>query len=137
MKPSLSIFLSLICIFGTLNAKAQEDISDEQLAIYGNLAVFGTLELAQTAADAIKARGNQDMIATLLLAARYSNNWNAIQSALEALTDTKIQNWEEGMLWQEAHPDIIPHPSYRDSKLDLLKRIDPNFMQFLDGEKSN
>lgn len=137
MKPSLSIFLSLICIFGTLNAKAQEDISDEQLAIYGNLAVFGTPEFAQTAADAIKARGNQDMIATLLLAARYSNNWNAIQSALEALTDTKIQNWEEGMLWQEAHPDIIPHPSYRDSKLDLLKRIDPNFMQFLDGEKSN
>lgn len=137
MKPSLSIFLSLIFIFGTLNAKAQEDISDEQLAIYGNLAVFGTPELAQTAADAIKARGNQDMIATLLLAARYSNNWNAIQSTLEALTGTKIQNWEEGMLWQEAHPDIIPHPSYRDSKLDLFKRIDPNFMQFLDGEKSN
>ena len=77
------------------------------------------------------------MIATLLLAARYSNNWNAIQSALEELADTKIQNWEEGMLWQEAHPDIIPHPSYCDSKLDLLKRIDPNFMQFLDGEKSN
>lgn len=137
MKIGLSILLSFLCVFGTISVKAQEVISDEQLAIYGNLAIFGTPELALTAADAIKERGDQDMIATLILAGRYSNNWSAIQPALETLTNTKLQNWEDAMLWQEAHPEIVPHLSYRNSKLDLFKRIDPNFMQFFVDETSN
>jgi len=34
------------------------------------------------------------------------------------------------MLWQEGHPEIEPHPSYAELKLDIFERIDPRFLQF-------
>ncbi len=40
------------------------------------------------------------------------------------------------MLWQEAHRKVVPHESYRPIKLALLKRIDPQFARFLDGDLS-
>ena len=40
------------------------------------------------------------------------------------------------MLWQEAHPELKPHPSYRQLKLDMYEKIDPKFLNFLGGDLS-
>ena len=40
------------------------------------------------------------------------------------------------MLWQEAHPELKPHPSYCQLKLDMYERIDPKFLNFLSGDLS-
>lgn len=111
-------------------------LSDEQIAVNGNLAIFGPPELAKPAVEALVERGDQDIIATLILAMRYGSNSNLIQRALSKLTNQKIDSWNKAMLWQEANTNIKPHISYQSAKLDLFKRIDPNFMQFLQGDLS-
>ena len=35
------------------------------------------------------------------------------------------------MLWQEAHPDIVPYPGFVAMKADLMARLDPAFRIFL------
>ena len=41
------------------------------------------------------------------------------------------------MLWQEAHPEIEPHKSYRLIKLEVFRLIDPDFLRFLGEERSD
>lgn len=75
-------------------------------------------------------RGNKDIVSTLVLFMRLSGNHTGIAKALETLTGATITTWREAMLWQEAHPEIVPHVSYRTIKLRFLENIDPNFLGF-------
>ena len=38
------------------------------------------------------------------------------------------------MVWQEANPEIEPHPSFTELKLEVLRRVDPNFLRFFRSE---
>ena len=61
---------------------------------------------------------------------------DAVVRAFQQLTGSDATNWFEAMLWQQAHPEITPHPSYRAIKLALFEYLDPAFLRFLGGERS-
>ena len=48
--------------------------------------------------------------------------------------ETQAKGWFEWMLWQEANPKILPHPSYYTLKRDLFLSIDRTFEVFLQPE---
>ena len=73
---------------------------------------------------------------SLALALLYSGPDPAILQALTTLTGSPIKGWSDAMLWQEAHPEVVPHESFRKLKLEVLYSIDPQFARFLDGDKS-
>jgi hypothetical protein len=100
------------------------------------VAVAAPADIRREALDALVKRGNPDALAALILALRYRGPDPELLDAISALAGAKIASWEEAMLWQEAHPQIVPHPVHRELKLQVLERIDPQFMRFLGGERS-
>jgi len=79
------------------------------------------------------ARGNPDVVAALIQAVRFVHDDDSILAwGLEQLTgETLGREWHKWMLWQEAHPEIVPYPGFTELKADLMMRIDPNFGLFL------
>ncbi len=102
--------------------------------------VFGPPAQTRVALDTIMRERRTDALPALVLGMRYSGR-GALRTeytrAFASLTGARVNDWFDAMLWQEAHPEITPHPSYRQIKLDSLRRIDPAFMRFLDGERSD
>lgn len=84
------------------------------------------------AVEALVARGNLDIVPTLVLFLRFGADRALLAEAIEALTGEPIRDWDDAMLWQEAHPEVVPHESYRNFKLALFANIDPTFIQFFD-----
>lgn len=84
----------------------------------------------------IEARGNPDAAAALIRALRFTRSRKgAIADTLEAITGQNHgTDWFEWMLWQEANPQIRPHPATIQFTRDALLQIDPNFDDFLRPE---
>jgi len=99
-------------------------------------AIFGQLEVSNEAADKLAASGRKDAIAALLQAARVRQGHPRIMKAISTLAGEEFESWNDAMVWQEAHPEIKPHSSYRILKRDFLNRIDPNFDRFLGAGRS-
>ncbi|WP_350335376.1 DUF3179 domain-containing protein [Coralliovum pocilloporae] len=95
--------------------------------------IFGTDQAFNKALEQIHERGNPDMAASIIQALRFSNgSTEAMVETLEAITGTKSgKTWFDWMLWQETHPEVIPHPTYTRFKREIFLRIDPNFSDFL------
>jgi hypothetical protein len=98
--------------------------------------VFGTEARYLEALDVISKRGEQDMIAGLILGLRFSRMPAApLTKVLKQLTDdnstSEWSRWGDWMLWQEAHPEVIPHESFASFKREMFLTIDPNFKDFL------
>lgn len=129
--PSLFLFV-LIMIAGP--ALAQETPSVRELS---TRTLYAEDETRLDALKALAERGNPDVVATLILSLRYRNDHEAeVLEAMRAVTGADIKDWFDAMLWQEARPDVTAHPSYREIKLSLFKRIDHQFARFLDGDRS-
>ncbi|MEM8591446.1 MAG: DUF3179 domain-containing protein [Pseudomonadota bacterium] len=94
--------------------------------------LLGTRIEREAAADAIIARGGTDLIPTLVLLMRIGGSDISARRALFELTGEDIRNWREAMEYQEAHPELVPHPSYYDLKLWYWTGIDKGFEQFFD-----
>ena len=86
------------------------------------------------ALDALIERGNKDIVPTLVLFMRLSGDNPMISEALWELTGEELLTWHDAMLWQEAHPDIVPHDSYRNAKLGFFANIDPALITFFDPD---
>jgi hypothetical protein len=94
--------------------------------------LFGDRLLRRDALAALIARGRPDAAAAMILALRYRPEAKAeLTAALAALTGGQGEDWFEWMLWQEAHPEIVPHPSFAPLKLEVLRRTDPAFLRLL------
>lgn len=91
---------------------------------------------AATALAKIQTDKRRDLVAGLILLMRFVPERQAdISAALRALTgEAKARNWFDWMLWQENHPDYVPHPAYIEFMRDLYLRIDPEFDPFLRPE---
>lgn len=113
------------------------NLSDAEIDRHTDAIVFGKDEQKDEALKAFKERGKPDVIAALVIAFRYRQNDQSILATIANLTGTPVKNWRDAMEWQEDHPEITPHASYRTVKLKIFNRIDPNFMRFLGGKKSN
>ncbi len=118
---------------GTLRAT---ELDDRDVVALSKLAVMGTVEQKDVAVRMLFDRGKTDIVPLLIFAMRYRRDNQVIPEALSALIGEKVTGWKSAMLWQEAHPEVKPHPSYRRVKLDIYKKIDPKFMDFLGGDRS-
>ena len=81
-------------------------LSDSEIADRSNAVVYAVGREQIRALDALAARGNPDVAATLILAMRYggSTGNDAVARAFKAVTGSAADNWFDAMLWQEAHP---------------------------------
>lgn len=107
---------------------------DAQMAL-----VFGQRAQYDHALDAISKRGNLDMVAGLILGLRYTRQpATSITKVLRQLTghmaDQVWSQWSDWMLWQEAHPEVVPHTSFPDFKRQVFISIGPEFSDFLKPE---
>lgn len=138
MVNRLIVLALLIVATATFHGSATRaaDLSDDDIARYSRDVIFGDLERSRAALDALVQRGEKDVVPTLVLALRYRRGHTDILKAASTLAGERLAGWQGAMLWQEGHPEIVPHPSYRPLKLDIFKRLDPNFLRFVGGEKS-
>jgi hypothetical protein len=133
MRLGILLLWLFILTGGSVAAEETPDIGDLSAGtLYAQDGV--RLEALETLAK----RGNPDILDTLILPLRYRGDQEAeVLETVRAVTgDKEIKDWFGTMLWQEAHPEVVPHESYRPIKLALLKRIDPQFARFLDGDLS-
>ncbi len=134
MVFSRRIFGSLLVAtsFVGLPVLAQDDgMADAQSAL-----VFGGTDEVGQALRAIASRGNPDMAAALILALRYTRTPSQpILQTLRSITgDDGGEDWFDWMIWQELHPEIVPHPAFAEFTRSLFLQIDPNFADFLKPE---
>ncbi len=80
-------------------------------------------------------RGKADAAAALILALRFIRD-DRMAKALTAITDEAGRtSWPEWMLWQEAHPEIVPFEGFQLFHAWVHSQIDPNFQLFLGADK--
>ncbi|MDJ0943636.1 MAG: DUF3179 domain-containing protein [Kiloniellales bacterium] len=107
-------------------------LTDGEIARHSDDLVFGSRDELLAALEAFEARGERDIAPALILALRYAGTAKAeIAATLRALTGHEAESWFDWMLWQQAHPEVAPHPSYATLKLKLFATIDPRFLRFL------
>ncbi|MEM7171540.1 MAG: DUF3179 domain-containing protein [Pseudomonadota bacterium] len=99
--------------------------------------LIGSPAQREAAAQFIIARGEPDMIPSLVLLMRIGGEHVITQRALNALTGEELTTWREAMRYQESHPEIIPHPSYYALKFWYWGGLDGRFLSFfqdIDGQ---
>ncbi|MEO0772378.1 MAG: DUF3179 domain-containing protein [Pseudomonadota bacterium] len=89
--------------------------------------LIGTNAERTAAADTIVARGGTDMIPSLVLLMRIGGSHRITRDALKRLTSQDLPDWRAAMDYQQANPQITPHPSYYDLKLWYWGGIDADF----------
>jgi Protein of unknown function (DUF3179) len=107
-----------------------QELTLQQIGDLTRTVLFGSEDQMVDALQKLEARGNRDIIPSLIDTARYRGDQRIFQS-LSKLAGTEMNNWNDSMLWQEVHPEIKPNASFEAFKLDVFNRIDPNFMRFL------
>lgn len=118
---------ALLQVVLTLPSEAEEDF----FALSKDL-LIGTPTDRQAAADVLIARGNPDMIPSMVLLMRIGGAHKATRRVLQALTGQDLRTWRDAMHYQEANPQITPHPSYYDLKLWYWSGIDRDFLTFFE-----
>lgn len=96
--------------------------------------LYGAADKFSAALDTIQQRGDPDMAAGLIQALKFADARGRVPivEVLTKITGTDAgTTWFDWMLWQEQHPEVVPHPTFTDLKRDLFLRIDPNFEVFL------
>ena len=128
--PALAVALAL-ALTGPGAGGALAETEDEAVARHSQALVLGSEADQRNALAALRARGKPDAAAVMILALRYRRqSVMEISQALEEITGQTGFGWFDWMLWQEAHPEIAPHPSFIEVKLQNLQRIDPAFLRF-------
>ncbi len=123
----LSLALVIVTSFTSLPSRAEVDF----LALSKTI-LIGTDAERNAAADTLIARGKPDMVPSLVLLMRIGGSHVATRRALQALTGEELTTWREAMRYQEAFPEIEPHPSYYDLKLWYWGGIDRDFLSLFD-----
>lgn len=91
-------------------------------------------------AEELAAFNDKSLIPTLVLAMRWTGSNIHVARALTELTGEEIQSWHEAYEWQESHPEIIPHSTYKALKLRFLGNTDERFRALFaepHGEREN
>jgi hypothetical protein len=93
--------------------------------------LFGDEDARRRALAWMRTRANPDMAAALILALRYGEQAEVLPVLRAVTGEHKAETWFDWMVWQEARPELRPHPSYRTVHLTLLMRVDPAFARFV------
>lgn len=89
------------------------------------------------ALEIMRQRDNPDMAAGLIQALKFANSAGAapiVEVLTEITGEDAGQTWFDWMVWQEQHPEIVPHATFTELKRGLFLRIDPSFEIFLKPE---
>jgi len=109
--------------------------ADDGVVAAGHDLLFGTRADFDAALARLRRRGKPDVVALLILALRFRVVWRApLFAALKELTGYGATDWFDWMVWQERHPEIVPHPAFTALKLETLRRIDSDFLEFFPPE---
>lgn len=133
----LCVFSCLVTLAapGPTPVRAQqmiEQIGDDRTSQLHALTVFAPADVRQVALAELLTHADPSLIPTLILALRYRQEGQEDTIvAVQHLSGSIAETWFDAMLWQQAHPEIVAHPSYRIIKLALFERIDPAFLRFL------
>ena len=116
---------------------ASEALDDAEIGRHSRALLFGAGEEVEKAIPALQARGKPDVAAAFILAARHRQILDPMLSrVLRDLTGHDAAGWFEWMVWQEANPQVKPHPSFVAIKQEVLATIDAGFLQFLGGHRA-
>ncbi|MCG8440648.1 MAG: DUF3179 domain-containing protein [Caulobacterales bacterium] len=118
-----------------LPARAQGE-GEGEIAEATRALIYLTGREQARALNTLRAYGAADIIPSLILAMRFGPRRSSAVSRLAAdiAGEPGRAGWFEWMLWQQDHPEIVPHQSYAALKLELLHQIDPSFARFLNDE---
>ncbi len=120
----------LVLLFLTAASHAA-DISNQKIAEL-SLQMFVTQGPAKApVVEELAALNDKSLIPTLVLAMRWTGSNIHVAEALSDLTGEDIRTWHEAYEWQERHPEIIPHATYKALKLRFLGNTDENFRTLL------
>ena len=88
---------------------------------------------AEAGLATLRNYGEPDIAPGLIFALRFAAlQHREIAALLTQLTgETARTDWFDWMLWQQAHPEIVPHPAYQPFKREIFLMIDPNFEALL------
>lgn len=130
--------LTALLLIVTAGTAAAVETDDAQVEAWSRTVVLADVSVSAAgdvgaALTGLRHRGKPDAAAALILALRFNRPAAmAIADTLASITgETRRPSWLDWMLWQEAHPEIVPHPSFAKLKLDLILAVDPNFARFL------
>ena len=113
------------------------ELSNEQIATL-SLQMFSVPGLAKTAVvEQLAALNDKSLIPTFVLAMRWTGSDRRVSKALMKLTGEKLTTWHDAYAWQERHPEIIPHPTFRDLKLWFLGNTDTRFLTLFEPPHGN
>ena len=111
-------------------ARAQE--VDEEAAELARKVLVPNPASREVALMAIAQRGKPDMAAALIQLLRFISEDRAVQQTLEQITGASPgEDWHDWMLWQQAHPEIVPFAGFDAFKADALAIVDESFRLFL------
>jgi hypothetical protein len=129
--------LTSISLAVAIGAASLAEAAEEDVARHSYDLIFATGEGHEAAIEVFAERNNPDIAAILALALRYRRDASRLLAdTFSAVTGAQVADWNGAQLWQEAHPEIKPHPSFRQVKLEVLSRVDVDFLRFLGGERS-
>jgi Protein of unknown function (DUF3179) len=114
-----------------------QSLTDPQVRDLTQALISASDEGFEAAIDAFVARGNKDVVPAMILAMRYRNSDARLAGAISTLSGAKINSWNDAMLWQEQHPEVKPHASFRAFSEQLFAQIDPEFLRFVSFDKTD
>lgn len=121
------VLLALLTLCSSALALNNEEVSELSLQMFS---VQGDEKAAVV--EKLIANGDKSLIPTLVLAMRWTGSNVHVANALSELAGETITTWHEAYNWQERHPDIEPHATFRDLKLRFLGNTDERFLGFFD-----
>ena len=125
LAPAL-LFLALSPAHASeLTSEQIEQLSVQMFAVQGKAKTPIVNQLAEL--------NDKSLIPTFVLAMRWTGGDTRVAKALSDLTGEKISNWHQAYAWQERHPEIIPHETYRDVKLRFLGNTDVRFLSLFEA----
>ena len=133
---SRSIWLCLSLLVASIPADAQERLPaanpGETVAQMVRDVFSVDTATRRDALTALRQLDNPGAIPGLIQALRFIRDEEAIAATLNALAESQLgTEWNEWMLWQQAHPEIVPFAEFDAFKADVMALIDPEFRLFL------
>ncbi len=116
--------------------QTDERFRDSEIVTASRLTVLGSGRQFAEALRLLSDYGQPDILPTLILAMRYNASARAAIDAVaqRIAGESGRSGWFDWMLWQQEHPEITPHPTYRALKVWMFSQIDPQFLRFLNEE---
>ncbi|MEO1551602.1 MAG: DUF3179 domain-containing (seleno)protein, partial [Pseudomonadota bacterium] len=120
--------LALVAALMSAPAWAQE----RDFSLLYRALLIGTAEERGEAVSFFRDRGKLDIMPSLVQIIRIGGAHREVTALASELAGEPIGDWRDAMLWQEANPQITPHPSFYDLKLRYWASIDREFLTFFD-----